>query len=152
WLLILLLTGAFFSLSSERCGADGPAPVEKWADRRLPVTAGLVLWLDAANLAEGRKALGQPPLREGDPLDLWPDASGTKRHVSQDQLANQPTYQRAGDFHAVRFDGRGSHLRRTTPGQAFQQLTVFVVAAAYSNPEAFSAFLGMSERGRNDFE
>ena len=152
WLLVLLLIGALFPLQPGRAAPDEPPRVEKWADRRLPVPKGLVVWLDAAVLAEGRKALGQPPVLAGDPVDLWPDASGTKRHVEQKQAAARPTYQRAGDFHAVRFDGRATHLRLPSMGQSFQELTVYVVAAPYSSPESFSAFLGMSAKGRNDFE
>src|SRR5262245_18410466 len=74
------------------------SPREAWADSRLPVTGGLVVWLDAARLPEARAALKFPPLKEGDPLDLWPDASGAKRHVTQRQAPARPAFLPTGDF------------------------------------------------------
>src|SRR5262245_58161631 len=94
-----------------RARADEPTgKVEKWADVQMPVTQGLVAWFDAAKLAEARETLGVPPLDDGDALDIWPDASGAKRHVVQTQASNQPTYRPTGTFQAVRFDGLDDYL------------------------------------------
>ena len=128
------------------------ADVEKWADPRLTVTRGLVVWLDAARLAASRKATGLPEVKDGDAVDAWPDGSGAKRTLTQAKLDARPTYRPTGDFHAVRFDGKDINLRLSKAGQAFGEMTVFVVAAPYSCPEWFSAFLSMSATGRNDFE
>src|SRR5262245_18666916 len=112
----------------------GEKRVEKWADARLTVTRGLALWLDASRLPEARKAAGLPAQKAGDPLDLWPDASGAKRDVAQKKNpAARPTYYQlsAGDFRSVRFDGRAAHLRRGSgDGPSFKEATVFVVAAS----------------------
>src|SRR5690606_27120996 len=87
-----LLLGLLFGgvVSGEVHGAES-AEVEKWADRRLQVTRGLAVWLDAARLAEARAAGGEPPLQEGDALAQWPDASGRKRHLTQTNKTAQPT-------------------------------------------------------------
>src|SRR5262245_59382529 len=123
-----------------------------WADPKLPATRGLAVWLDASRLAEGHKALGLTPPKEGDPLTVWPDGSGSGRHVRQKRADARPIYYPTGDFHAVRFDGRGAHLRLSSAGLSSRDMTVFVVAAAYSCPEWFSAFVSLSAAGKNDFE
>ena len=81
--LVWLLFGAVTTtiLADDR----SPPAVERWADPRLTVTRGLVVWLDAARLPEARKAAGLAPLAEGDSIDLWPDGSGSKHHVAQKQ-------------------------------------------------------------------
>jgi putative heme-binding domain-containing protein len=127
------------------------AAAEPWADPKLPVKDGLVVWLDASRLADGRKALTLPPVMDGAPVDLWPDASGHKRHVAQKDAKARPAYRPTGDFHAVRFPGRDAQLRFSTTGLSFPAVTVFVVAAPYSQAEWFSGFLAMSEGGKNDY-
>src|SRR5262249_59066761 len=57
-------------------GADQPAPLEPWADARLPVTAGLSLWLDAARQSAARKAIGRLAPVGGGPLDRRDDRAG----------------------------------------------------------------------------
>lgn len=133
-------------------GAKLPPAVEAWTDSRLPVTRGLVLWLDASRLGEGRRAAGLGALKDGDPVDRWPDGSGGKRSLTQERAEARPIYRPTGDFHAVRFDGRSAHLRRSRIRRSLRDLTVFVVGAPYSCPEWFSAFLSVSAAGRNDFE
>jgi glucose/arabinose dehydrogenase len=131
-----------FSLAIQSASA-----VEKWADTGLPVTDGLVVWLDASRL---RHAI--PPIKDGDALEHWPDGSGHKRNLSQSETRGRPTYRLSGDFHAVRFNGQETHLRLSGIGRSFRELTVFVVAAPYSNPDWFSALLAMSAAERNDYE
>src|SRR5262249_24257705 len=129
----VLFAAAAMTILAARDGT--PPAVEKWADPHLTVTRGLVVWLDAARLPEARKAAGLAELRDSDPIDLWPDVAGRKHDVSQKRVEAQPRYRPTGDFHAVRFDGAGSYLRRSGAGQSFENLTVFVVAAPYSCPE-----------------
>src|SRR5688572_13953665 len=114
------------------------AAAEPWADPGLTVRDGLVLWLDAARLDEGRAALGKPALRDGDPVDLWPDASGNRLHASQDAASARPAFRPTDGFAAVRFDGRETALRVRRPGAASEGATVFIVAAPYSPAEWFS--------------
>ena len=133
-------------------GADSSPTVESWVDSRLPVTKGLVVWLDAAKLADSRKAANLPLLQAGAPVEIWPDGSGHQHHVTQPQSKLQPTYQVMDAFHSVRFPGPGVHLRASGLKQSFPEATVFIVAAPYSNPEPYSALLSMSQVDRNDFE
>ena len=64
---------------------------EPWADPSNPVVDGLHVWLDASRLQPARAALGLAPLKEGEGVDNWPDASGNKRHQRQSDSASQPT-------------------------------------------------------------
>ena len=128
------------------------AAAEPWADPALPVRDGLVLWLDAARLAEGRAALGKPAPREGDPVDLWPDASGNGLHAAQDTGNARPVFRPTDAFAAVRFDGRETALRVRRPGASSESATVFIVAAPYSPAEWFSAFFSASAPDANDFQ
>jgi putative heme-binding domain-containing protein len=114
----------------------------------MPVTRGLLLWLDAAKLGEARKT----PLKEGEPIANWPDASGNKRDLTQKMAGQRPTYQKTDVFQSLRFNGLAKYLRATGLGLSQKDLTVFVVAAPYSCPEYFSAFVSMSASGKNDFE
>jgi putative heme-binding domain-containing protein len=142
WGLVLGITG-FVAL-------PGMA-AERWTDSRMPVTAGLVTWLDAATLNAARQASGQAAHADGDPLELWPDGSGHKRDVRQPQTKSRPQYRPTGDFHAVRFDGASQHLRGSKWALSPSEMTVFIVTAPFSNPEAFSAWLSMSATDRNDY-
>ena len=68
-----------------------------------PVTDGLVIHLDARNLA----------LSDGDPVDVWADVSGGGNDATQDTADYQPTYVSfSEDFSrpVVRFDGTSDWL------------------------------------------
>src|SRR5256885_9284448 len=62
--------------------------------------------------AEARNPLG-PAKPKDEPLAAWPDGSGNKRDAAQQKAELRPSYQRTGDFHAVRFNGHGIHFRRS---------------------------------------
>ncbi len=146
--LLPLLPAAAIAL----LGAAPPAGPEKWADPRLPVTRGLALWLDASRLPDSRAALGLPAPKDGATLDIWPDASGAGRYVSQRLAKARPTFRETNGLRTVRFDGAGAHLGVSAAGLSSRELTVFVVAAAYPGAELFPAFLSMGAAGKNDFE
>jgi hypothetical protein len=131
--------------------AERGAGVAPWADPRLPVANGLLLWLDASRLAEGYAAVGRPAPRPGERLEIWPDGAGLERVLSQVQPRAQPLYQPSGEFRAVRFDGRQTFLQRSELGLSTTQATVFLVSATYSNPGPYSAWLGAAGVGTNDF-
>jgi putative heme-binding domain-containing protein len=131
---------------------ESPTKVEPGSDPRLPIREGLVVWLDASRLEETRESARAGELQNGAPIAVWPDASGHKRDLVQKQAEHRPIYQKTGDFRSVRFNGQGKYLRASGLGQSFRDATVYVVAAPYSCPEYFSAFLSMSASARNDFE
>lgn len=121
-------------------------PVEKWADAKLPVTAGLELWLDAVR-ANGDKLL---PL-DGK-LDVWHDASGKGRHLQQQIAHARPTRLPVGGSAIVRFDGLDDHLRAVKQETKLETFTVFLVASARRNLGGFRAVLAFNAAGQRDFE
>lgn len=149
---LFLLSLATLLGACAKAKADEAKAREPWADARLSVSDGLVVWLDAAKLAEGREALGKPSLNEGDVVDFWPDASGLARHVSQEVADARPTYRELDGFRSVRFDGKDDFLLAAGLDQSAHDVTVFVVAASYSSPGSFTGFLAVSGEGKNDFE
>jgi tetratricopeptide (TPR) repeat protein len=124
---------------------------ERWAAPGLRVVEGLELWLDAARLNAARQALGQAPLKAGDAVETWFDASGKGRHVGQAVQAARPVLVRAGEDWLVRFDGADDHLRRTGLKRSLDACTVFVVAAPRANPGGYRGFLAANETGRRDY-
>src|SRR5687768_16751359 len=74
---------------------------QPWADERLPVREGLLMWLDASR---------QPvEAANGAPVAIWSDGSGNRRHALQVNRDARPVVVRPGDGTdgpaAVRFDG-----------------------------------------------
>lgn len=148
----LVLPSAIVGPSLRASEAAAPATVETWSDGRLTLTRGLVVWLDASRQPAAREAAGLPALANEKPVDRWLDGSGQKRDLLQPRAEAQPLYAPSETFPALRFSGQGSHLRRSSEALHFPELTVFVVAAPYSCPEWFSAFVSMSALGQNDFQ
>jgi putative heme-binding domain-containing protein len=124
----------------------GMPAAEPWADQRLPVTAGLELWFDAATLP------ARGPLAQGAKLEAWPDGSGNERHVVQKEVPARPAAVRVGDRWAVRFDGKDDHFRITGLDRSLDAVTVFLVAAPHNNPGTFSAFCAANAKHQRDYE
>src|SRR5262245_27121683 len=108
-LIVRLLGGIFlFSLSLRAA--------EPWSDDRLPVGAGLELWLDCSRQNAGRSELQLPPLGSGNLVDYLVDGSGNARHLAQPQLDARPRFRQDFDGAFLSFDGTNdamlaSHLR-----------------------------------------
>src|SRR5437773_12088886 len=66
---VLLMTALFAPTASN-------GSVEAWANPKLPVTDGLVLWLDASRQNAARQARQLPLLADGSELAVWFDGSG----------------------------------------------------------------------------
>ena len=137
----IALFGAVAGAISSRAAA-----VEKWADPKLPVAAGLELWLDAA------RANGPQLAPHDGQLEVWHDASGNGRHVRQPTAGARPTRMPAGGSAVVRFDGRDDHLRAVKLGAALETFSIFLVAAPRQNPGGFRAALAFNAAGGRDFE
>ncbi|HEV7280244.1 MAG TPA: ThuA domain-containing protein [Pirellulaceae bacterium] len=118
----------------------------------MDVRKGLIVWLDAAKLPDGRAALSQAAIEDGDPVAGWPDASGAGRHVTQESPDARPTYREVDGFRAVRFDGVDDFLSATGIDRSAREVTVFVVAASYSSPGWFTGYLALSGEGKSDFQ
>jgi putative heme-binding domain-containing protein len=123
------------------------ASPEKWSDPALPINEGLAVWLDGGRQAEARRARGLPELRDGQPIEIWFDASGHGRHLGQKDAAARPTFQGGG----VRFDGDGAHFTLGALGQSFREVTIFVVGTPFTNPGGFRSFVAINQEGKNDY-
>lgn len=124
---------------------------EPWADRALPVSDGLVLWLDASRQPAARKADNAAPLAHNAPLNALYDASGHGLHLVQPRAAFQPRYVAAGRHAAVRFDGKAAALGASNLRRKLGSFTLFVVAVPRSNAGGFRGLLAANELGRNDY-
>ena len=124
--------------------------VEPWADRSLPVTEGLMLWLDAS--AESR-ARGVPEVTETEssPLEVWHDASGYRRDAVQADPESRPHWGTAEPAKMVSFDGQKQHFVVASSGLQLSEATVVVFARAYSNAGDFRAFLSANKTLVNDY-
>ncbi len=124
-----------------------PTMREPWADPGLKVTRGLALWLDAGRLNAARKAHGRAELSDGARVGTWYDGSGNGRHFAQIRAEAQPVYIDG----ALRFDGASTFLERAGAAARLEDFTLFIVAAPFSNPGGFRAFLAAHEQGEPDF-
>src|SRR5688572_3335744 len=82
---------------------------EPWADKNLPVTDGLALWLDATRIGPATEAAGAAPPRAGGAVAVWHDASGNKRDARQDAPGRRPQFRTdltPSQSPTVQFDGR----------------------------------------------
>ena len=122
-------------------------PIEPWADPGLKVTRGLALWLDAGRLNASRKAHGRPEVSDGARVDVWYDASGHGRHLTQPREEAQPRFL----YGALRFNGDASYLERAGLGTRLRDFTLFVAAAPLSNVGGFRAFVAMHQQGQMDY-
>lgn len=125
--------------------AAAPA-AEPWADPKLPVTAGLELWLDAA------RASGTTPPPHDGKLETWFDASGKGHHLRQPKADARPTRLPAGGAAVVRFDGLDDHLRAVQQKAELDTFTVFVVAVPRQNPGGFRGVLAFNAANQRDYE
>ena len=148
WAVILLSFFSSFAIA-----------VEPWADKRLSVTNGLELWLDASTEIAARShrppgasgALISSKPTNGRPLDNWHDGSGRRRDLCQPIPTARPRFVRTAAGALVRFDGADDFLFASGIHESFEETTVFIVAAPHSNKGTFGAFLAISPDGENDY-
>jgi putative heme-binding domain-containing protein len=125
---------------------------EPWADAKLPVTRGILLWLDAGRQAAARQAHGKPAPTDGGPVDVWYDSSGNGLNVVQRFRPSMPRFATAGDRAAIRFDGSDDCLGLTGLNRdLLEDFTLFIVAAPRSNAGDFRGLLSLNATARNDY-
>ncbi len=129
---------------------SAPAP-EAWRHPDLTVIRGLQLWLDAGRQNAARQTLGRQQLHDGDKVDIWYDACGSKRHLMQKDRQSQPIFHDAEGVVAVRFDGEQTHLLLRNLKQTYRDITLFLVVTPFANSGDFRAFLAMNQSGKNDY-
>ncbi len=145
-LFILLLTVDSSGLREAR--AQSP----EWADKRLPIRDGLILWMDANAIQASRKSGNLPSLGDGKPLEQWLDASSSNRNFLQPNQADQPTLHQLGEDWTVRFDGDTDHMRCTSRSGEVRAATLFIVAAPHQNVGEFRGFFATNSPNRRDYE
>ena len=98
-----------------------------------------------------RKAHSLSPLLPGAAAGIAWDGSGNGLHAVQRFRDAQPRFLGAGSSAVFRFDGVRQHFQVTNVRRKLTGFTVFIVAAAHSNPGAFRAFFAGNEAGRRDY-
>jgi putative heme-binding domain-containing protein len=125
--------------------------IEPWADRSLPVTDGLILWLDASRQEGARHAIGTQPLFPGGPVDIWYDGSGLGQRVIQRIRPARPTFLPTRGKAVVRFDGQDDCLELAGGDRRIEAFTAFIVAAPRANPGRFPGLLAANAAGQSDY-
>jgi putative heme-binding domain-containing protein len=111
------------------------AAVERWADPAVPVTSGLVLWLDAG--------------REVAP-GLWHDASGNKRNATRPAAAAPTSLRGAGAKGAVSFDDKSNPFAIHADGLRLPEATVVIFARATPGAGGAQTLLTANSVGSSD--
>lgn len=130
--------------------ANSACAIEPWADRALPVTEGLALWLDAGAEPAAARAAGAKIEKDNVPAGVWHDASGNKRDARQAEGAAQPKFAAAYPAKLFSFDGRAQHFAVEMKAGEVREATVFVFARVRSNAGGFRALIAAGAYEAND--
>ncbi|HVJ67489.1 MAG TPA: hypothetical protein VM510_05860, partial [Caulifigura sp.] len=149
--LRLPVLAALLLLTRVTVAADDPRSAS-WADPRMSITKGLYLWLDASRINPAREAASKPPLKNGDVLDVWPDASGHCRDAAQKEEKRRPRLHSSAKFQGVQFDGVDDLLLHSGETVGRKAVTVFIVATAFQNSGGFPSMVALAPRDGNDFQ
>ncbi|MEO5802668.1 MAG: hypothetical protein ABIR24_03995, partial [Verrucomicrobiota bacterium] len=134
--------------------------VEPWVDKKLTVTNGLEIWLDAGKEIAARQhdlPTNGPQNRvsikimNGGAIDRWHDASGNKRDVSQLVSSARPRFIQHSGGAAFRFDGVDDFFSISGLKENLDETTIFILAAPHANKNEFGAFLAFNRDGENDY-
>jgi putative heme-binding domain-containing protein len=125
--------------------------LEPWVDRALPISDGLVLWLDASRQPAARQARDLPPLVPGSLVGVCCDGSGNRLDLVQRLQQAQPHFARVGRHAVLRFDGKARFLGLTNVRRRLDDFTLFVVAAPRSNAGDFRGLVAVNETGKRDY-
>lgn len=144
---IACLIAILLMKASGGSGAERPA----WVNSELTVTEGLVLWVDASAQNAALAPFGIGDYITGARVTKWLDGSGHDRHLLQPEEKARPRMRVDGNLAALQFDGRGAHLSLKDLGLKFDELTIFLVAAPFSNEGNFRGLLSMHADGQFDY-
>ncbi len=107
----------------------------------LPELAGLVLHLDAGELAKSQQAGS---------VKTWKNLAAGVADFSQESTDHQPTLVEIANSHVVRFDG--SNLRSSGNSNTSKSLSVFTVVAPHANAGDFRGWISSNAPGGRDYE
>lgn len=145
--IVVFLTVGFFGYVTVAAAANAP----DWADKRLPHTGGLLLWLDASAQAGATRALGAKPSKTGDSVEYWYDSSGFGRNVRQPNAEVRPTFRVEHGIGSIRFNGHGTNFSLGSLGLSAKNLTTILVVAPFQNAGNFRGLVSMHAKGEDDF-
>src|SRR5665213_140481 len=130
--------------------------VEAWADPGLRVTAGLELWLDAARVPAADAAHRRPATSDHQAVEVWRDASGHHRDATQPQPVRRPAFWdglvKGNAEPALHFDGQADGLSILNGCGDLRNMTLFIVAAPYSNLGRYRGIFSCNQTGKNDYQ
>jgi putative heme-binding domain-containing protein len=145
--IVVFLTIGFSGYAALATASNVP----EWADRRLPHTEGLLLWLDASAQAGAARALGVKSRNTGDSLEYWYDSSGFGRNVRQPDAEARPTFRLEDGIGSIRFNGHGANFSLGNLGLSAKNLTTILVVAPFQNAGNFRGMISMRAKGQDDF-
>ncbi len=125
--------------------------IEPWADKNLPVRAGLALWLDASAEPAAARAGGAKFEKDEVPPGLWHDGSGNKRDARQETAEARPRFGTVWPSRLFSFDGKRQHFVVEADGLALQEATVLVFTRARSNAGGYRGLIAASKTWANDY-
>ena len=108
--------------------------------RKLAVTNGLEIWLDAgkemaarqyASPTNGPQNRVSVKIINGGSMDRWHDASGNKRDVYQLVSSARPRFVQHSGGAAFRFDGADDFLAVSGLEKSLDETTIFILAAPH---------------------
>ena len=140
----------FFATALGLSSFASAAP-EPWADPRLPIHAGLVLWLDAEKINPARAAAGLSKIANDAPVDHCPDASGSRRDLVQAASDSRPAYRHTSAGAVLRFDGRDDFLSVNNVRGEWADAMIFLVASPRANPGRYRGLVSANRTGFNDY-
>lgn len=117
----------------------------------LPVTEGLLLYLDAAQQPALLRQAGLPSMSNGSPVNRWLMSSNPVAAAVQPTPTQRPTFRTDGSEAFLRFDGKDDFLLFPTGGRRVTEFTAFVLAAPRGNKGPFSGMLAGAALGQNDY-
>jgi putative heme-binding domain-containing protein len=152
---ILLSCSVILLMKSSAPPAYGwlrPGTVDEEAGQKLKVLDGLIVWLDAAQVALEEKSVAGDDLKKGQPIVAWPNQAGLDSAFQQPDPKRRPLQVSVGTDHLVRFDGEDDHLRLEQAALSTGNATIFIVAAPHSNLGEFRGLFAANEADQRDYE
>ena len=106
---------------------------------KSPPDDGLLLWLDASDVAGDGGDAAQPAV--GSPIQRWSDKSGRANHVEQLDHEQQPTVERGlgSNRPVIRFDGNDLLARDTFAGVSYRDQPLHVVVVMQTTADGAHA-------------
>lgn len=107
--------------------------------------------LDARQLNALREKSGLAPLKDGDPLERWIDASGNQADFTAVSSDGEPKYIAGDGYNSVRFDGVDDALRFASSMTSMSRGSIWIVVAPHANPGDFRGLFSTNAPDERDY-